>query len=339
MKRKYIFSLILIVGMIAGMTQTQAIVSEIEFEGVKIAFDLYHGGYHANDIDNIVANLSVANTVVFINETWELPTDLDVLFLTEADSGENWTTTEIADIADWMALGNKLLWAAGDSDYAGLFDPTKINDVLDELGAIVRLDGSSIEDPDFNDGSAYRVAAPYFGVGDVLYDTAPVLNASEGCTAGAIFHGPCAIIAYDGYYYKDLRYGQSIFPERVWTLMRYSENSTALDSDVSDDWEGLDLYSNSTVTGDYPALVYEHLIDMDSHIVLGGEAIYSDYKYMYDQKTENGAYNGGVQFGQVVVNNILNWLLPFPVVEETSAAFALIPLIAIGAIYAIMKRK
>ena len=324
--------------MIAGMTQTQAIVSEIEFEGVTIAFDLYHGGYHANDIDNIVANLSVANTVVFINETWELSADVDVLFLTEADD-LNWTATEIEDVANWIALGNKLLWAAGDSDFDGLFDPTQINSVLDEIGTIVRLDGTSIADSDYNDGASYRPAAPYYGVGDPLYDTDPVLNASEGCTAGAIFHGPCSILAYDGTYYKDLRYGMSIFPERVWTLMRYSENSTSSDSDVSDDWQGLDLYANSSTTGDYPALVYEHLIDEDSHIVLSGEAIYSDYKYMYDQQTENGVYNSGVHFGQVVVNNILNWLLPFPEPVEETSAFALIPLVAIGAIYALMRRK
>ena len=184
-----------------------------------------------------------------------------------------------------MELGSKLLWVAGDSDYAGLFDPTQINSVLDDLGAIVRLDGTSISDPDFNDGAAYRAAAPYFGVGDPLYDTYPVLNASEDCTAGAIFHGPCSIIAFNGYDYRDLRYGQSVFPERVWTLMRYSENATADDSDVS---EGvLDLYANLTAnptTGNYPALVYEHMINIDSHIIASGESIYSDYKYMYDQK-------------------------------------------------------
>jgi hypothetical protein len=278
MKRKYIFSLILIVGMIAGMTQSQAVVStSIEFEGVKIAFDIYHGGYHANDVDNIFANLSIANDVMYINETWELPDDLDVLFLTQADVG-NWTAAEVQDIADWMALGNKLLWASGDSDYGGYFDPMPINNVLNATGAIVRLDGCSIEDPDFNDGAAYRAAAPYFGVGDPLYDTYPVTNASEDCTAGAVFHGPCSILAYDGTYYKDLRYGESIFPERVWTLMRYSENATALDSDVSDG--ELDLYAYDDTTGNYPALVYEHLIDEDSHIILSAESIYSDYKYM-----------------------------------------------------------
>ncbi len=328
--------------MIAGMTTTHAVVTEIEFSGVVIAFDIYHGGYHANDVDNLFANLTAAgNTVTYINQTWGLPADLDVLFLTEADSGANWTDAEVADIAAWMALGSKLLWVAGDSDYAGIFDPVPINNVLNATGAIVRLDGSSISDPVFNDGASYRVAAPYFGYGDPLYDTYPVLNASQDCTAGAIFHGPGAIIAWNGYEYRDLRYGKSVFPERVWVLMRYSENATADDADTSDDYLGLDLYSNSTTEGNYPALVYEHLINIDSHIIAGGEAIYSDYKYMYNQETEVGIYNNGTTFGQVIVNNILNWLLPLPEVvpDDTSASIALIPLAFIGVIYAISRKR
>ena len=330
--------------MIAGMTRTQAIVdSEIEFTGVDIAFDLYHGGYHATDIANLAANLTAAgNNVHYINQTWYLNQSWDVLFLTEADAGENWTVAQVDEIATWMAQGNKLLWGAGDSDYAGLFDPTKINDVLDAVGAITRLDGTSISDPVFNDGASYRAAAPYFGVDDPLYDTDPVTNASKDCTAGCIYHGPCSILVYDGYYYKDLRYGASIFPERVWTIMTYSENATADDTDVSDDLAGLDLYANDSLSeGYYPAMTYEYLKKTDSHVILTGEAIYSDYKYMYDQKTENGVYNGGVQFGQVIVNNILNWLLPFPEPEppEETSAFLLIPMAVIGVVYVLMKRK
>lgn len=329
--------------MIAGMTQTQAAIStEIEFTGLKIAFDLYHGGYHANDVDNLAANLTLAgNTVVYINQSWRLDDDVDVLFLTEADVGRDWSIKQIVDIAFWFAQGDKLLWGAGDSDYGGYYDPYAINNVLEGLGSIIRLDATSISDAVYNDGAAYRAAATEFGVGDPLYDTDIVGNVSEGCTAGAIFHGPCSIVAFDGTYYKDLRYGKSIFPERVWTLMTYSVNATSDDSDVSDDWQGLDLYANSTTNGLYPALVYEHSLTYDSHIVLSGEAIYSDYKYMYDQKTENGVYNNGTAFGQVIVNNLLNFLLPFPedVGTEDTSFFALIPVVALGVIYVVMRKR
>jgi len=57
---------------------------------------------------------------------------------------------------------------------------------------------------------------------------------------------------------------------------------------------------------------------------------------MYDQKTENGVYNDGVQFGQVIVNNLLNFLLGEP---QSTSAFVVLPVVAIGVIYALIRRK
>ena len=331
--------------MIASMTTTQSIVTTgIEFEGVTIAFDLYHGGYHAKDCKNLIANLTNAgNTVIYINETWELSDDVDVLFLTEADSGEDWTPAQQTDVANWMSLGNKLLWGAGDSDYGGLFNQSAINGVLDGLGGITRLDATSIADTVWNDGADYRVAAVQKGYGDSLYDAPVVGNLTKNYGAGNIFHGPCSIVGYlpdDPITpIKDLRYGYSVFPQRVWIVLRYSENATSGDADTS---EGpFDLYANITLnpeTGSYPAMTVEYLPDTEGYVILTGEAIYSDYKYMYDQKTENGLFNGGVQFGQVVVNNALNYFLP-PPVEKTSYTLALIPLAFIGVIYAISRKR
>ncbi len=296
----------------SNITGVVFVETSLEFSGNTIAFDIYHGGYHANDVDNLVANLTAAgNIVTFINETWDLPDNVDALILTSADI-VNWTTTEIADIVNWMALGNRLLWVSGDSDYSGFFDPTPINDILSAIGAIVRLDGTSISDPVFNDGASYRVAATEFGVDDPFYDGDLVGNLTQGMDAGAIFHGPCSIIAFDGYYYKDLRYGHSVFPNRVWTIMRYSENAIADDTDTSNG--DLDIYAYDVDTGLYPALVYETLTDVNSHIIASGEAIYSNYKYMYDQRTENGVYNENHHFGEVLVNNIFNYFLETKVI-------------------------
>jgi hypothetical protein len=89
--------------------------------------------------------------------------------------------------------------------------------------------------------------------------------------------------------------------------MRYSQNATSQDDDISS--SALDLYAYSNETGNYPAVVYEHFSSINSHLILSGEAIYSDYKYMYDQRTENGVFGGGYHQGQVLVNNILNYFL------------------------------
>ena len=325
--------------MVAGMTTSQGYDTSIDFKGKIIAFDVSHGGYHATleVLTPLINNLTDAgNEVLLINETWELPDEVDMLFLTQSDDPFN--VTETADIVAWFALGDKLLWVSGDSDYGGYYDPSNINDVLDALGSIARIDGTSIEDAVYNDGASYRAAATEFGVGDTLYDEVATA-VTAGMEAGLILHGPCAIVAFDGTYYKDMRYGQSVFPERVMTLMTYSVNATAIDSDTS--LGGLDLYANTTegasgvTTGLYPAIVYENMTTQDSHIILSGEAVYTAYKYMYDQGTENGVYNGGLTYGQMFVNNVLNYFFP----KDASLGFVAIPLALIGVVYVISRRK
>lgn len=341
MNRKYVFALILIVGMIAGsMTPTIAYTSTITVTGATFAFDISHGGYHTtmDDLGPLMDNLTEAgNTVLLINETWELPDAVDALFLTQSD--DEFTAAEKADIKAWLGLGDKLLIAVGDSDYGGYFSPAPINNLLRYIGAMLRLDASSIEDPEFNDGAAYRVAANELGYGNDLYDDL-VYNLTEGMDAGIILHGPCAVLAFDGTYYKDLRIGKSVFPTKLEVLITYGRNATAIDSDVSDDYLGLDLYSNSTAIGYYPAVVYEYLpLLNDSHLIVGGEAFYTHYKFMYDQNTENGEYNGGVHYGQMFVNNIINYFVKTPVASAYEFAFAVIPLAIIGAVYVLMKKR
>ncbi|MHA1551172.1 MAG: hypothetical protein ACTSQC_04440 [Candidatus Heimdallarchaeaceae archaeon] len=337
MNRKYVFALILIVGMIAGsMTPTIAYTSTITTTGATFAFDISHGGYHTtmDDLGPLMDNLTAAgNTVLLINETWELPNEVDALFLTQSD--DEFTATEKADIKAWLGIGEKLLIAVGDSDYGGYFQPAPINNVLEYIGAMLRLDATSIEDPEFNDGSAYRVGANELGYGDDLYDDL-VYNLTDGMEAGIILHGPCAVLAFDGTYYKDLRMGQSVFPTVLEVLITYGRNGTSIDSDVSD--TDLDLYAG--VTCYIPAVVYENLVDLNgSHLIVGGEAFYTHYKFMYDQNTENGVYNGGTHYGQMFVDNIINFFVKEPVSSSYEFAFAVIPLAIIGAVYVLMKKR
>jgi len=342
------------------MTQTQSLLiydNPLQFGGNKIAFDISHGGYHTTEADlaPLIGNLTAAgNEVVYINDTWGIADDIDAIFFTQPD--DNYTATELADIAAWFELGDKLMWVSGDSDYGGFFNPWAGNGILSAIGSISRLDGTSISDPTYNDGASYRVAATEVGYGDVLYDVMAEALAGDEATgltipAGTIFHGPCAIVAYDGTYYKDLRYGASVFPERVNVILTYSEDAISLDSDVSDGWGAnntageysIDLYANVTGdifdTGLYPALVHEVFSEHSSNLIVSGEAIYTYYKFMYNQITENGVYNGGLHYGQWLVNNILNYFLVDKGVPEETSAFYLIPLAAIGVIYAISRRK
>ncbi|MHA1346231.1 MAG: hypothetical protein ACTSVO_04410 [Candidatus Heimdallarchaeaceae archaeon] len=337
MNRKYVFALILIVGMMYGsLTPTMAYTTSITVTGATFAFDISHGGYHTtmDDLSPIMDNLTAAgNTVLLINETWELPDAVDALFLTQCD--DEFTAAEKADIKAWLGIGDKLLIASGDSDFGGYFSPAPINNVLEYIGAFLRLDATSIEDPEFNDGSAYRVGANELGYGDDLYDDL-VYNLTEGMEAGIILHGPCAVLAYDGYTYFDIRLGKTVFTTNLEVLITYGRNGTSIDSDVSDG--DLDLYAGET--GYIPAVVYERLLDLnDSHLIVGGEAFYTHYKFMYDQNTENGVYNGGVNYGQMFVNNIINFFVKTPLDTAYEFAFAVIPLAIIGVIYVLMKKR
>ncbi|MCG3224414.1 MAG: hypothetical protein H7647_08105 [Candidatus Heimdallarchaeota archaeon] len=339
MKGKYIFALILIVGMITGMTSpTLAYETSITASGLTVAFDISHGGYHTgvDDLDPIMNNLTAAgNTVLFINETWELPDDVDILFLTQAD--DYYSRAELCDIFQWYNLGDKLIIASGDSDYGGYFDVGPINEVLDFVYATLRLDGSSIEDPVYNDGSAYRVAATEVGYpNNPEYNMPIIANLTEGIEAGVILHGPCGVAGYNyaSESYISLAVNKNVIHHKVSMIMMYSENATGIDSDVSEqEW---DIYGG--VTGYIPAIVYE--VVGDSHLIVAGEAFYTHYKFMYDQNTEQGTYNGGVHYGQMLTNNILNWFGPM-FVEEASYefAFAVIPLAIIGVVYVLMKKR
>ena len=60
---------------------------------------------------------------------------------------------------------------------------------------------------------------------------------------------------------------------------------------------------------------------------------------MYDQNTENGVYNGGTHYGQMFVDNIINWFVKAPVDTAYEFAFAVIPLAVIGVVYVLMKKR
>jgi hypothetical protein len=316
--------------------------SYINVSNAVIAIDLYHGGYHTTEFDlqPLIDNLTLAgNEVVLMNDTgvdkkwtWDIPDEASILFLTQSDN--NFTDAELAEIKNWMLLENRLLVVAGDSDYGGYFSNYPINTVLDYLGAIVRLDATSISDPVDNDGASYRVAATISGHAENPTDddrpgVGMIGNAlTAGCDAGIILHGPCSILANTSAGLKDMRYIS--FPRFVETLWWYGENATSGDSDVSDG--DYDLYDGET--GYMPGVVFEdlvHTLDVHSYVIAAGEAFYTFYKYMYNMYTETGVYNGGEHYGMMFTNNIINYFaIPVISVDDTPFAFlfAVIPLVA-----------
>jgi len=356
--------------MIAGMITPAALPppSYIIVSNSKIAFDLYHGGYHTTEVDYtpLMENLTFAgNQFILLNDTgakkytWTIPDDVSILFLTQSDYA--YTADEMAEVKRWLSLGDRLLVTCGDSDYGGYYNATNINDLMMYLGTILRLDGTSIADDVNNDGSDYRVAvfdkyvAERPGVGIISGQ----LTAGIPDDHGIILHGPCSILGYmqsvsddnpwgEYSHLRDIRLGASSFPRHVEIIYWYSANATSSDADVSDgeyDWYS---YDNVTAgeSGDYPAVVYEdlyHTLGVHSHMIMAGEAFYTFYKNMYNMYSENReAYGDGEIYGKMFTDNIINrFAIPIITVEKSpiSFAFAILPLVMIGAIYVLMKRR
>lgn len=334
MKRK-IVGFAIFLALFMGLANNFAIDSyayetPITVSGAWIAIDIYHGGYHttADELDPFIGNLTAAgNHVAVINETWYLTDNISALFLPGNDV--NYTAQEMEDIKRWLGLGDKLLVVAGDSDYGGYFDPWPLNNLLDYLDTKTRLDATSISDSVNNDGASYRVGVKDFGDGPIAQ------NLTKGMQGGFILHGPCSILGFDGTYYKDLR--ESSFND-VEVVVYYSENSTSTDSDVSE--SVLDLYATKEATGNYPAVVYEHLRFLNgSHMIIAGEAFFTHYKKMYDQTTEEGKFQGGVTYGQMFTHNIINqFVKPYVPPEEEEGSFpVIVPFVALGVLYAVYR--
>ncbi len=322
------FVFVLALFLSAMSSQVVAYDSDITVTGADIAFDIYHEGYHttAAELDPIIGNFTEAgNNAFYINETWELAKTVDALFLTGSQLN---FTNEQADIKKWLEAGEKFIFASSDSDYGGSTDYAPLNDLLDYIGTQIRFASISVEEPVLCDSSAYRAAATVFG------DSEIALTLTMGMYKGFITHGPTAIIGYDGTDVVDIR---TVAMDNVSVIVSYSANASAADSDTSE--TPFDYYA--TVGGGfYPAVVYEYLVEYDSHLILASEAIYSYYKQMYNDETEKGAYNNGLTYGRLFVNNIINHFIkadsgkaPF------SFAFAIIPLIGLGVIYTIVRRR
>ena len=323
------FVFVLALFLSAMSNQVVAYDSEITVKRADIAFDIYHEGFHttAAELDPIIGNFTEAgNNAFYINETWELARTVDALFLT--GSQISFTTNETADIIEWLEAGERFIFASSDSDYQGYTDYAPLNDLLDSIGAQIRFASVSIEEPVLCDGSAYRAAATVFGTSEMA------VTLTTGMYKGFITHGPTAIIGYDGTNVVDIR---TVAMDNVSVIMSYSENASAIDSDVS---ETIFDYYAVEGGGFYPAVVYEYLVEYDSHLILSSEAIYSYYKQMYNDLTEKGDYNNGLTYGRMFVNNIINEFIKADSGKAPSNfAFAILPILGLGAIYTIVRRR
>jgi hypothetical protein len=262
---------------------------------------VYGGNNFAPESDVFAANFERAgNTYTFV-DLYDFDANLatdnpDALIMPRTHNILN--AANLTAIATWFAMGEKLLWIGGESDFAGYYWANNThNPLLSEIGSQLRLFSGSIEDPQSNDQSAYRVAVNETGVSSPMTD---YVTADFG---KVIMHGPTAILYEESGsgLYKDLRNATLGTGDltNVNILLNTSAAAIALDSDLSFRTNGSDFYSYSSVTGNYPMLATDMV--GTSMAVLSGESITTDYKFMNGDTTENDRdqHNGSVIIARV----------------------------------------
>ena len=114
-----------------------------------------------------------------------------------SDKSQNYSSTEVEAINNWLAEGGKTIWVCGDSDFGT--DWLRIetaNALLEDIGSVLRIEHCAAQDAVSHGGAGYRV----------LSVTDNIAKEFEFLSVGvkrALTHSPGPVIAYsDGKYWK-----------------------------------------------------------------------------------------------------------------------------------------
>ncbi|MHA2143339.1 MAG: prenyltransferase/squalene oxidase repeat-containing protein [Candidatus Thorarchaeota archaeon] len=248
--------------------------------------------------------------VHIIQGSFSIPEDANVLLI--PGPRYSYSTDELEEIDEWFYEENqpRLLWVAGDSDFVdwNFFTPDVCNDILNTIGANLRISADTVEDYFYNDDAFYRVAVQT-PVSDGDLNSIFTMGVSS-----AIFHGPTSVLGYQDGVVVDLM-ADSI--DGVELIMRASEDA------VYNNWDGtqgeFDYYSFNDITGSYPMMAIQTMLNQ-KYVITSGEAIFTDSfslnfnLYMYAWVTRQAAvynnpnaWNNGLHDGKTLVDNILYW--------------------------------
>lgn len=137
-------------------------------------------------------------TVVLEDLTASDLADVDMLILIQSDMAVDYTTAEKAAVKTWFQGAGKTVWVCADSDFSDQYlrIPTA-NDMLENLGSILRGESAEAADPTSNaEGADYRV----FGLTENID---PEIDFLANGVTSALVHGPGLIVGYIGdTYYK-----------------------------------------------------------------------------------------------------------------------------------------
>ena len=211
------------------------------------------------------------------------------------------TEDEIAAIKDWWTSehdARRAIWFAADSDYPAQGGNLEIamtanNAVLEALGATLRHDYVSVEDPESNAGKPYRV------VGTVKPDPAVAFLAYGA--QKVLMHGPGAVAWVDqsGNWHSLSKDKPDNVVRIVWT----TDKARIVEHQPKGPGEpgNLGMAYHVGDTGSFVLLAAE-IVNNKDIIIVSGESPYGDYQPMVTY-----SYHGVALDGPRFIRNMLLW--------------------------------
>ena len=281
----------------AGVAPVAADVQKHEVvTGAKIL--VFVGDAYHDEPLNFVNVYNVSGNTVMMSTDYDFATDLatddfDAVLISNINEMSDANMTAIKT---WFETGQKLLWLGGDSDYGGFYNASGFaNPMLNMIKSQLRVDAGAIADSQSNDAASYRVIANETGISSPLVD-----YVTDGFEI-APFHGPTSVFGWDYTNNKgvDLR---NTTLTGVDVIVNSSKAAEALDQDIS--LTAYDFYAYSDAgNGSYPMMASEKF--NGSYVVVTGEVIFDDYKFMYGSFTEK---NQLPHQGMMLVDRMISWV-------------------------------
>ncbi len=205
------------------------------------------------------------------------------------------TPDEVNAITSWFNEYGLAIWVAADSDYPAQgseIAQQAANQVLEALGAHIRVDYVSVEDSQSYAGKTYRVVG--------IIDPPAELSFLKWGARKMLFHGPGVVYAID-------ENGNPVNPitnpvPNVYVLVRTSEGGEIVEHQPKAPGEpgNVGVFYQVGQTGEFPLLVAENL--SGKIVIASGESPYSGY-----QAGITWIYYGVVMQGPQFFKNLVYW--------------------------------
>ncbi len=205
------------------------------------------------------------------------------------------TPDEVNAITSWFNEYGLAIWVAADSDYPAQgseIAQQAANQVLEAIGAHIRVDYVSVEDSQSYAGKTYRVVG--------IIDPPAELSFLKWGARKMLFHGPGVVYAID-------ENGNPVNPitnpvPNVYVLVRTSEGGEIVEHQPKAPGEpgNVGVFYQVGQTGEFPLLVAENL--SGKIVIASGESPYSGY-----QAGITWIYYGVVMQGPQFFKNLVYW--------------------------------